>query len=125
MKAKANQQAVVQQAKQTEADCVDDIDATLESSQLAPEADAVGDPPATDTGAKNLPKGHGRNGVNAFSNATRHTDHEHVRESIAHRLLAQHDPSHRGHAIDSFAKAHRLVHHEHTHGSRQVDVPRT
>jgi hypothetical protein len=72
LKAKANQQATEQQAAQTEGDCVDDADATEESSDLPPGEGAAGEPPPTDTGVKDPPKGHGRNGAGAFVDATQH-----------------------------------------------------
>jgi hypothetical protein len=63
--------AAGQQAKQTEPGHVDteDTAATEESSESS--ADADGEPP-TDKTESSPPKGHGRNGADAFINATQH-----------------------------------------------------
>jgi hypothetical protein len=74
--ARLKAKAAGQQAKQTEPGRVDtdNTAATEESSESPHRADADGEPP-TDTTESSPPKGHGRNGADAFINATQHVHH--------------------------------------------------
>lgn len=71
LRAKAAEQAAGQQDKKT--GCVDDADAHEQSSESAPGAGVgSGEPPLTDSTEPKPPKGHGRNGADAFAHATTH-----------------------------------------------------